>query len=77
VLQPIDGGVGRGQPPGGHVRISQIGGVDEDMPEETRRLNEEMALAPIELLRTVIAVGPPFSVVLTVCASMMAAEGCR
>jgi hypothetical protein len=50
--------------------------VDEDTQEETRRLNEEMALAPIELLRTVIAMDPPFSVVLTVCASMMAAEGC-
>jgi hypothetical protein len=51
--------------------------VDEDTHEETRRINEEMALAAIEFLGAVIAVGPPFSVVLTVCASIMAAEGCR
>ena len=46
VLQPLAGGVGRGQQPGGHVRIAPIGGVDEDTPHETRRVNEEMALAP-------------------------------
>jgi hypothetical protein len=51
--------------------------MDEDTHKETRRLNEEMALAAVELLRAVIAVGPPVSVVLTDCASMMAAEGCR
>jgi hypothetical protein len=51
------------------------GGVDEDTQQETRRITEEMALAAIEYLRAVIAVGPPFSVVFTVCASMMAAEG--
>ena len=76
VLQPLAGLVGGGQEPGGHVRIPQIGGVDEDTHEETRRVNEEMALAAVELLRAVIAVGPPFSVVFTVWASMIAAEGC-
>jgi hypothetical protein len=50
--------------------------VDEDTHEETRRINEDMTLAPIELLRAVIAMRPPFSVVFTVWASMMAAEGC-
>jgi hypothetical protein len=75
--QPIAGGVGRGQQPRGHVRLSQIGGVDEDTPEETRRLNAEMARAAVEFLGAVIAVAPPFSVVLTVWASMMAPEGCR
>jgi hypothetical protein len=75
VLQPIEGRVCGGEQPGGHVSISQIGGVDEDTQEETRRINEEMTLAPIELLRAIIAMRPPFSVVFTVWASMMAAEG--
>jgi hypothetical protein len=51
--------------------------VDQDTPEETRRLHEAMACAPMELLRAVIAVGPPVAVVLTVGAAMMAAEGGR
>jgi hypothetical protein len=50
--------------------------MDEDTPQETRRLNEEMALAAVAFLRTVIAMDPPLSVVFTVCASMTAAEGC-
>jgi hypothetical protein len=50
--------------------------MDEDTQEETRRLNEEMALAAVEFLGAIIAVDPPFSVVFTVYASMMAAEGC-
>jgi hypothetical protein len=50
--------------------------MDEDTPQETRRLNEEMALAAGELLGAIIAMRPPVSVVFTVCASMIAAEGC-
>jgi hypothetical protein len=50
--------------------------MDEDTPQETRRLNEEMALATVECLGAIVAVAPPFAVVLTVWASMMAAEGC-
>jgi hypothetical protein len=75
VLQPLARLVGSGQEPGRHIGVPQIGGVDEDTPHETRRLNEEMALAAVELLGAIIAVGPPCSVVFTVCASMMAAEG--
>jgi hypothetical protein len=48
--------------------------MDEDAQEETRRIHEEMTFAAIELLRAVIAVDPPFSVVFTVCASIIAAE---
>jgi hypothetical protein len=76
VLQPIEGHVGRGEQPRRRLRISQIGGVDEDTQQETRRLNEEMALAAVEFLGAIIPVRPPFSVVFTVCASMIAAEGC-
>jgi hypothetical protein len=50
--------------------------MDEDTQEETRRLNEEMTLAAMEFLGTIIAVDPPCSVVLTVWAAIMAAEGC-
>jgi hypothetical protein len=55
--------------------VNQIGGMDEDAPQETRRINEAMALAAIELLRAIIAVSPPVSLVLTVRASMTAPEG--
>jgi hypothetical protein len=75
VRQPLEGGVCGGEPPGGHVRISQIGGVDEDTPEETRRRTAAMTLAPIELLRAIIALRPPVAVAFTVWAAMMAAAG--
>jgi hypothetical protein len=39
VLEPSTALVRRGQAPGGHVGISQIGGVDEDTPPETPRVN--------------------------------------
>jgi hypothetical protein len=50
--------------------------MDEDKQQETRRINEEMALAALEFFGAIISVDPPFAVVFTVCASMMAAEGC-
>jgi hypothetical protein len=40
--------------------------VDRDTPQKTRRLNEEMALAAIAFLGTIMAMRPPFSVVFTV-----------
>jgi hypothetical protein len=49
--------------------------MDADTQEETRRLNEEMTFASIELLRPVRPVRPPFSVVFTVWVSMIAADG--
>jgi hypothetical protein len=76
VSQPLTGLLRGGQQPGGRVRLPQSGGMDEDTPQETRRLNEEMALATVECLGAIVAVAPPFAVVLTVWASMMAAEGC-
>jgi hypothetical protein len=42
------------------VGISQIGGMDEDTQEETRRLNEEMACAAMKFFRAIIAVAPLF-----------------
>ena len=72
-----EGGKRRGQEPGRRGRLTQIGCVDQDTQEETRRLNEEMALAAVEFFGAIVAVRPPFSVVFTVCASTMAAEGCE
>ena len=74
---PSDDGVSRGQEPRGPVRLSQLGGVDEATPEATRRLNAALTLATVEFLGAVIAVAPPFSVVLPGWASMRAPEGCR
>jgi hypothetical protein len=65
----------RGEEPWRRGRLAQIGGVDQDTQEETRRINEEMALAPADLLGPIIAMRPPFSVVFTDWASRMAADG--
>ena len=39
----------------------QIGGMDKDAPQETRRINGAMALAALELLRAITAASPPVS----------------
>jgi len=74
-LPPSEGSVCGSEQPGGYVRVPQVCGVHEDTPQESRRLDEEMALAAVALLRASIAVGPPVSVVFTVGASIMAADG--
>jgi hypothetical protein len=56
-------------------RLPQIGGVDQDTQEETRRLDEAMACAAIEWLPPIVAVDPPCSVIFTVWAAMTAVEG--
>jgi hypothetical protein len=75
VLEPSTALVRRGQAPGGHVGIAQIGGVDEDTPPETRRVHEEMALAAVTFLRPIITMRPPVAVVSTVWGSIIAADG--
>lgn len=50
---------------------------DDDDEEEPERIDEHMALASVQLLGRVIAMAPPFSVVLTDWLSMMPALGCR
>jgi hypothetical protein len=65
----------RSQEPWRRGRLTQIGGMDDDTQEESRRLNEEMACAAVALLPPIVAVRPPFPVVFTVWASMMAADG--
>ena len=59
----------------GAVTIGNVGSVNHDSEDEPLGVDEEMPLAATQLLRTVIAVGPPFSVVLTDWLSRMAALG--
>lgn len=49
--------------------------MDEDPPQETRRVIEEMALAAVKFLRPIITMRPPFAVVFTVWVSIIAADG--
>lgn len=52
--------MGGGQEPRGHLGLSQVRGVAEDTPQETRRLNEEMPLAAMKFLGPIIAMAPLF-----------------
>jgi len=74
-LQPRAEGAGRAEDEERPDLVLDIGGVGDPAQQETRRLNEDVALAPADLLPPVVAVGAPFSVVLTDCESMTAAEG--
>jgi hypothetical protein len=41
------------------------GGRDHHRQQEASRLDEDVALAPVDVLRRIVAVDPPVSVVLT------------
>jgi hypothetical protein len=61
------------------VTILNIGGVDRDAQQQTERINEDVPLAPGDLLARIIALrvkrGPPFCAALALWLSMMAAVG--
>ena len=61
------------------VAILDIGGVDDDVQEEAERIDENVPLAPFDLLARVIARRidrrPPFCAPLALWASMIAAVG--
>lgn len=59
----------------GAVGVLDVGGVDEDPGEEARGVDGDVTLAALDLLGRVKASGAPFSVVLTLWVSRMAAEG--
>jgi hypothetical protein len=65
LLQQIPGAVG----------VLNIGGVNEDTEQEAGGIDPDMALAALDLLGSVVAARPPFSVVLTLWVSMIAAVG--
>jgi len=57
------------------VGVLDVGGVDEDAEQEAGSVDGDVALAPVDLLGRVEAANAPFSVVLTLWVSMMAALG--
>jgi hypothetical protein len=61
------------------VAILDIGGVNDGVEQQTQRIYENMALLAFDLLARIIAMridtGPPFSALLTLWLSMMAAVG--
>ncbi len=59
----------------GAVGVLDIGGVDDDAEQEAGGIDPDMALAALDLLGGIVAAWPPFSVVLTLWVSMMAAVG--
>ena len=61
------------------VAILDIGGVNDGMEQQPQRVYENMALLAFDLLTRIIAMridtGPPFSALLTLWLSMIAAVG--
>lgn len=57
------------------VAVGYIRGQRLDLKEQALRVNEQVALAPLDLLAAVVTSQPPFSLVLTDCESKMAALG--
>jgi hypothetical protein len=64
---------------GGPIAVLNIGGMDDDAQEEAEGIDEDMALAALDLLARVEARrvdrGPPFTAPLALWASMMATVG--
>jgi hypothetical protein len=59
----------------GAVGVLDIGGMNEDAQQQAGGIDGDVALAPFDLLGRVIAAWSPFSVVLTLWVSMIAAVG--
>ena len=59
----------------GAVGILDIGGVNDDARQQAKGIDRNMALASFDLLGGIVAARPPFSVVLTLWVSMIAAVG--
>ena len=59
----------------GAVSVLDIGGMDEDTEQEAGGIDPKMALAALDLLGSVVAARPPFSVVLRLWVSMITAVG--
>jgi len=59
----------------GAVGVLDIGGMDENTEQEAGGIDPNMAFAALDLLGGIVAARPPFSVVLTLWVSMMAAVG--
>src|SRR4051794_32543437 len=65
LLQQIPGAVG----------VLDIGGMDDDAQQQAQGIDRDRALASLDFLGSSVAARPPFSVVLTLWVSMIAAVG--
>lgn len=70
-VQPLD----PAQQASGAVGVLDVGGVDDDPEQEAGGIDRDVAFASPDLLGRVVAARPPFSVVLTLWVSIMAAVG--
>ena len=63
----------------GAIAVLDVGAMDEDAHEETERVDQDVALAPRDLLARIVALGvdrgPPFCAALALCESMIAVVG--
>src|SRR3712207_4569655 len=59
----------------GSIRVLDVGGVNHHAQQQPLRVDRNVALAPRHPLRGVIAARPSYSVVFTLCVSMIAAVG--
>ena len=57
------------------VGILDVGGVDQHSQEQAAGVDRDVPFPALDLLGRVVAARPPFSVVLTLCVSTMAALG--
>ncbi len=78
-LDEGEAAAGLAQHGAGSVAVLDVGGMDGDAQQEAERIDEDMALAALDLLARVIPRrierGPPFTAPLTLWLSMMAALG--
>jgi hypothetical protein len=61
----------------GSVPVSDAGRMDDKLEQESLRINDQVPFPTIEAFASVVATGPPFSVVLTDWLSMIAPLGWR
>lgn len=63
----------------GAIAVLDVGRVDDDVQQETERVDKNVPFAAFDLLARVVALridrGPPFCAPLALCASMMATVG--
>jgi hypothetical protein len=59
------------------IPVLNIGRMDDGNKDQPKNVYEQMALATVDPLASIVAVRAPLSVVLTDWLSMMAALGCR
>jgi len=78
-LDEGEGAASLSQHDSGAVTVLNIGGMNDHVQEEAKGIDEDVALAPFDLLACVVARGiergPPFTAPLALWASMMATLG--